>query len=167
MIMNRSKIYELDSTIDNIEVIKNRVMNDIFSQLDGGGNGEYANTRLDLDLAIDEVLMNTMEHSSNRNSKFKITYNIEGNKIGIIISDCAIIDINDKSVKVKLVNEDVLVNTRNKKSGGMGLFTVRHVVDGLGIFRVFKNGNKKPSGMIVAISKTIPQQIKGTVGLYA
>ena len=106
----------------------------------------------DLDLALDEIFMNIVEHSDNGNNTFDVCVHVYDTKINIIISDCGAVDV--KSRYLKKIDKNILFNAA-RSNRGRGLAMVNHVVDKFEIFKKIKNGRDK-GGFIVNMIKNIP-----------
>jgi len=149
-VMDRTIKYQFTVRADEMEEAKAEVLKCISDCI---VNMEVCNDIMaDLDLALDEIFMNIVEHSENGNSTFDVCVHVYETKINIIISDCGFVDV--KSKYVKKLDKNILFNAA-RSNRGRGLAMVNHVMDNFEIFKKSKNGRDK-GGFIVNMIKNIP-----------
>jgi|GEM_PF-5343608 len=148
---------EFLANIDTIEKVKSEIMGVLNFKFMGTSNKEDMTA---LYLALDELLVNIVEHSENGVGSFKIDMNIFDGTVDVYISDCDLIDPTHKRATLISNDDLILRGKQGKRGGGMGLKTTSQVMDDFKIFKVAKNGRGSSSGIIFKISKCLVDKCK-------
>ena len=107
----------------------------------------------DIELVLDELLFNIIDHSNNVQKRFKIVFKCDGEKVDIVVSDCRIVNVKSRSIKLVDKHKMMLNGTPHR---GRGIAMIDYIMDDVKIFNVLDKQNKV-RGTVVNIIKKLPK----------